>query len=502
MTTRLRRTPAFGVWVFMLALGLPAVSAADDKDKEATERQERSDKDKKLMAEIAAKPEVQKVIERAWVERRYDDVMEAYEINTSALIYENPIVADYVNALGQRLVPGDSPNLYAFRLLHHPLPRAEALSTGTIYVSTGLISTLDNEAQLAYVLAHEIAHVERGHSYQLIRNEFLEEEYAEAKQIQSQKKKSILGALGAVAGAAVGGAIRGRSGIATGAGIGAIAGIVGGEIAAARNRVRLTEWDTVYEDEADEIGLGLVVDQKYDAREVPKTYARLERLVSRDARNGLGFMGSKERTQERSAHIQRLLAGPMKAKLDALLKGGGLMGGGPEFAVLMSALKRDNGILALNYDLFAMAKDNLEEAAALRSSDPGVHYYLGKVVSLTAKTEEERQRASQHFLTAVRYDAQRGSYAEPHLQRAITLMKESNPAARREILDELKAYVTIYQRTHEGHLPANMNILYDYFTLAGDTSWFVPPFSVVQTRYVEWPISAEKVAKPARSSEN
>ena len=52
----------------------------------------------------------------------------------------------------------------------------------------------------------------------------------------------------------------------------------------------------------------------------------------------------------------------------------------------MAALKRDNGIIAIDYDLFAMARDNLEEAVNLRSNDPRAQLYLGKVISLTART--------------------------------------------------------------------------------------------------------------------
>ena len=78
-------------------------------------------------------------------------------------LYDNKLVADYINRVGQRLVAGDSDRLFAFRLLANPIPSAYTLSTGTIYISTGLVSLLDNEAQLAYVLAHEMGHVQFDH---------------------------------------------------------------------------------------------------------------------------------------------------------------------------------------------------------------------------------------------------------------------------------------------------------------------------------------------------
>jgi Zn-dependent protease with chaperone function len=79
------------------------------------------------------------------------------------LLYENPLAQDYVNRVGQSIVPAGSNKLYAFKITLNPVPDARALSTGTIYVSSGLLSAVDNEAQLAYILGHEVAHVEKEH---------------------------------------------------------------------------------------------------------------------------------------------------------------------------------------------------------------------------------------------------------------------------------------------------------------------------------------------------
>jgi len=119
-------------------------------------------------------------------------------------LYNNPILVRYVNSLGQKIVPQGSPNLYSFRLLLDPVPRAEALTTGTIYISTGLVSMLDSEAQLAYVLGHEIAHVEKRHTYNLIRNQILEEEFDHEKTADVAKKRTIFGVASAAGGAAIG----------------------------------------------------------------------------------------------------------------------------------------------------------------------------------------------------------------------------------------------------------------------------------------------------------
>jgi hypothetical protein len=459
-----------------------------------------NDKDKKKLGDIAQRPEVIHRIQEAWDARRRADMEFAFNVNQSTRLgelsvaelatfrqnfgelYNNPILVRYVNSLGQRIVPQGSPNLYSFRLLLDPVPRAEALSTGTIYISTGLVSMLDSEAQLAYVLGHEIAHVEKKHTYNTIRNEILEEEFDREKQADVVKKKAIFGAVSALGGAAIGGAVGGYSGALIGGGLGAVGGIAGGLLF--RNKFQPTEWSTVYEDEADEAGLKYMLEQNYDAREIPRMYARLDNLVGRDSRVGLGFIGKPERTRERQAAITRLITSAYKADLEARAKKG-LVSSGPEFQLLMSALKRDNGVIALDYDLYDEARDDLDQAVKLRSNDPRAHYYLGQVMIATGRTPEEKQQAMGEFLQAIQYDADRGAYAEPHLEEALFQISQSDPALQDQVKKELKTYVALYQRQHGGQLPGNMYIIYDYFLLIGDKSWYMPPASVITTKNVD-----------------
>jgi outer membrane lipoprotein SlyB len=461
---------------------------------------EYNDKDKAKLAQIAQRPEVVHRIQDVWDARRRQDMEFAFNVNQSSRIgelslselatfrqnfgelYNNPVLMRYVNSLGQKIVPQGSPNLYSFRLLLDPVPRAEALSTGTIYISTGLVSMLDSEAQLAYVLGHEIAHVERRHTYNTIRNEILEEEFDKEKQADVGKKRAIFGAVSAIGGAAAGGAIGGYSGALIGAGIGAAGGIAGAFLF--RNKFQPTEWSTVYEDEADEAGLKYMLEQNYDAREIPRMYARLDNLVGRDSRVGLGFIGKPERTRERSATITKLITTTYKGSLEEKMKKG-LTSSGPEFQLLMSALKRDNGVIALDYDLYDEARADLDDAVKLRTNDPRAHYYLGQVMVATGRTPEEKQQAMQEFLLAVQYDAERGAYPEPHLEQALFNLSQNDTSLQEQARKELKTYVALYQRQHAGSLPPNMYIIYDYFVLTGEKAWYVPPAGVISTRNVE-----------------
>ena len=227
-----------------------------------------------------------------------------------------------------------------------------------------------------------------------------------------------------------------------------------------------------------------MLEQNYDAREIPRMYARLDNLVGRDSRVGLGFIGKPERTRERQATITKLITTSYKADLEARMKKG-LVSSGPEFQLLMSALKRDNGVIALDYDLYDEARDDLDQAVKLRTNDPRAHYYLGQVMVATGRTQEEKQQAMSEFLQAVQYDAERGSYAEPHLEQALFQLSQNDPSLQEQAKKELKTYVALYQRQHAGQLPSNMYIIYDYFLLAGDKSWYVPPAGVVSTKNVD-----------------
>lgn len=74
----------------------------------------------------------------------------------------------FLRRVGQSLIPRDlklERVTWKFRALRDPQPNAFALPNGSIYVTTGLMTLIDNESQLAAILAHELTHVMRRHTY-------------------------------------------------------------------------------------------------------------------------------------------------------------------------------------------------------------------------------------------------------------------------------------------------------------------------------------------------
>ena len=84
------------------------------------------------------------------------------------LVLHNEPTDAYVRHIGQSLVPKgfelERVN-WNFRVLRDPQPNAFALPNGSVYITTGLIVLVDNEAQLAAIIAHELTHVMRRHTY-------------------------------------------------------------------------------------------------------------------------------------------------------------------------------------------------------------------------------------------------------------------------------------------------------------------------------------------------
>jgi predicted Zn-dependent protease len=86
------------------------------------------------------------------------------QVDNSSKLIKDPVVTEYVNRIGQNLVRNsDSKVPFTIKVIDADVINAFALPGGFFYVNTGLILAADNEAELAGVMAHEIAHVAACH---------------------------------------------------------------------------------------------------------------------------------------------------------------------------------------------------------------------------------------------------------------------------------------------------------------------------------------------------
>jgi len=88
----------------------------------------------------------------------------AAEVERQAKIVDDPVISEYVSRIGQNLVRNSDAKVpFTIKVIDSEEVNAFALPGGFFYVNTGLLLEADTEAELAGVMAHEIAHVAARH---------------------------------------------------------------------------------------------------------------------------------------------------------------------------------------------------------------------------------------------------------------------------------------------------------------------------------------------------
>jgi predicted Zn-dependent protease len=166
------------------------------------------------------------------------------EVASSLGLYPDEALQAYVAGLGKALAArGERPSLpWSFRVVDDAAVNAFALPGGFIYVTRGLMTHLNSEAELASVVGHEIGHVTARHTV-------------------SQITKSQLATIGLVAGMIV------RPELAR-----------FGDLAQAGMQLMFLKFGRNDEQQADDLGLRYMTRQDYDPREMVEVFSVLDRL--------------------------------------------------------------------------------------------------------------------------------------------------------------------------------------------------------------------------------
>ena len=84
----------------------------------------------------------------------------AQEVERQSKVFNDPVISEYVNRLGQNLVRNSDAKVpFTIKVIGDPTVNAFVLPGGFFFVQSGLILKSDTEAELAGVMAHEIVHV-------------------------------------------------------------------------------------------------------------------------------------------------------------------------------------------------------------------------------------------------------------------------------------------------------------------------------------------------------
>lgn len=94
--------------------------------------------------------------------------LEHADLRKRGLLLSDPEILGYIESVARPLIPATAARKVNFRfhVLRAPFVNAFAMPTGDIYLSVGLLARIENEAELAMVLAHEISHVVDRHAFE------------------------------------------------------------------------------------------------------------------------------------------------------------------------------------------------------------------------------------------------------------------------------------------------------------------------------------------------
>jgi predicted Zn-dependent protease len=127
-----------------------------------------------------------------------DEVEIGKQINDMLLsqqynLYDNAQVQAYVDNLGQELVSmSDSRDIpFTFQVVESDEINAFATPGGFVYLTTGLLEAADNQAQVASVLAHEIAHINQRHSVKALKQAAIAQGIAETANLSTNTLAQI-----------------------------------------------------------------------------------------------------------------------------------------------------------------------------------------------------------------------------------------------------------------------------------------------------------------------
>jgi hypothetical protein len=440
--------------VLVLAVPFPAPA----QEAQQTQEDEQAEKERRKKEEKSEKKDAKEARESQELMDEIQADVDSFASGLAAQLYPDNFLQDYVNEVGQRLVPRSAvaDQLFSFRVVDDPLPNAYALPDGRIFVNSGLLVFVRNEAQLSMALAHEAGHVLEQHQVESI------------KEARSFKRRALPGLIGAVGGAVVGGLFKGKEGAAVGAAVGAAGGVLYSSVA-------LNRYNRKQEDEADLIGARLMIGQGYDPAQGAALFQLLaERFPDKDRFKDL-LWAQHSRNVDRAAHVRALIDGELATTYNAQKAAGKLAEGSGQLDFFLSRMYREVAIALMErYDRYDLAKGILERVVEYRARDPRALWAMGRVYKLVGRTPADKATALDYLQRAAQADERN---LHPYVYRDLGLMQARLATASGEnmapAVESMKRYVTLWIERN-GHEPPDLDEMYDYLLAFGDAQWTAP----------------------------
>jgi len=287
--------------------------------------------------------------------------------------YDDPLLEEYLSGVAAKLVPDEAqkagapaPRIAVFR---DPTLNAFAMPNGKVYIHTGLLSRVENEAQLSMILGHELTHVTNRHALMFNRD-------AQNKQIWFTAL-AIAASLGVAVAA---GSQQGKGNYTTAEVLRATSNIFVGLGLQLAFIASVNGFGRDLEREADREGMERMVQAGYDPAEAPRVFELLKDDHGDGSKLENFFFGNHPQLDERIANTQELL----KSK-QAATESAARIRNTDEFAMRTRTVVRENAALDIRAGRFGLAKAQLDRVLPLAPKDPTTHLYYGDLYRLQAQ---------------------------------------------------------------------------------------------------------------------
>lgn len=286
-------------------------------------------------------------------------------IDKSGMVYNDRELDDYLNAVARKLQTPEVYRRIPFRIvvLKNPYSNAFAYPNGVIYVHTGILSRMDNEAQLATLLAHEMTHATHRHQVSEFRG--------------LKNKAAVFASL--------------RSTIGSLPAIGELTNVLG-EIGA---EAAITGHSRELETEADMVGIKLMNDAGYNTGEAPKLFRHIKAELDEEEIKEPFFFGSHPRLNDRIENYEDYLK-----TLKASVRG---VENADIFSRKVAGAVLENAFLDLKAGRFKSARRAGEKYVAARPRDAAGYYLLGETFRQSGEKGDIKE-AKRYFNKAVSMD--------------------------------------------------------------------------------------------------
>ena len=310
---------------------------------------------------------------------------EQLALDSSGWLYRNAEIESYLNEVAARLGAfTDSPDIfYKIKIINDPNLNAVAFPNGVIYVHTGLLARMENEAQLAALLAHEMTHCTLRHSLIALKSRRDPADNRAAAQ-QSINNVAMFRGLARILGA-------------------------NGSMAA------VTGYSHRFEAEADRGGLDLMAKAGYDPRQALNLFELLQQEIENQKIKEPFFFGTHPSVQQRIENADRWLANEYSGKNSGLINA-------EVFRSRLDRLVLDNARLDLQFSRFYIAQKNVEMYLRRHQEDAGAHYLLGEIFRQQGRQRDTRT-AIEHYQQAIVLDP---SFSAPHKAMGLMHYKEGD----------------------------------------------------------------------------